>query len=1249
MQDERNDSDILIRIAELSRAIVLRIEPQRREVWCSETTHIILDQPASRVAASFVGTDDLIHEDDRERIAHAIAQASAVPHEMDIRMRKGSDDLAVLKATVAIAEQTTPESVLILLQDKTAQSYDQRSQAIHNLLSDEAHFRHCVATETTCFDDGLKRVFGIDLEGTHRFPHSFLDHIHPDDRDTALRSFLSMLDAGDAFGELHYRLRRGDGSYAMARERIHVERAANGLAETVYSSVTDITMWHEESKRRELLGRVSGRVVIDYDPQTDDLRVSGAFEERLGHRAEELPTCIADYLELLHPDDRPTLQTALKELREGEVWTTPRELNYRLRRADGSFGHFLDRSLTVTDDLGRARAVLASLTDVSNLLQTQEALRYSHSRLKAIAEISGQTIAELIFPENKVFWSGAIKEQFGYLPEELPTDPIGAFALLHPDDRAEHLDLLAKLARGELWTEPLEIICRGRHKDGRMQRILHRSVCTLDEKGQLKSVLVFMTNVTALTLKQDQLLAMSEIASDAAYEYRHDEGRVTFNQGFSTFFGLDIVGEHSLPFQWGDFVHPDDSERLEAAFAAFIFGDQQRFTCEYRLRRGDGTWAVVTQKSAALRDEDGQATLIIGTLDDITQQRRTEARLRDAIEALDSGFALYDEKQQLVMHNRQFVDLNSAIEDVIKPGVTRDALLNAKATRNLLLAPDKAPYSEYRGEQRPINTIITHADGRLQDIRLNPTEAGDWVSLVTDVTDVIQDQKKLRAMFDVSADAMFEYDVVNNKITFDRGFSTQFGYDWSDTYTLPSPWEAAVHPEDYHRVFTARNEFIASRRARFDVEFRMQRADGSWAYVAERAVALRDDRGGAVLIIGAVADLTEQRMMEDKLHVAQKMEAIGRIAGGIAHDFNNLLAVIMGNAELLAMLSETAGQKQSVEEIVDATRRGAELTRRLLSFARRSRLTPELINPNELVSGMGKLIARVMPAMIRVETSLQAGLWSTRVDPSFLESALLNLVINARDAMPKGGTLTIETANRRVTEDYAIERNEVIAPGRYVMLAVTDTGTGIPRELLERVVEPFFTTKAPNLGSGLGLSMVDGFVRQSGGLLRIYSEPDVGTTITLFLPAAPDGVTKRPASPARSNAKAPATGLRVLLVEDETRVRAVIGRVLQDHGLEVIEAESGDAAMQIFATMEPKPDILLTDVVMPGKVQGPELARRLKELEPKLPIIFMSGYANEAAINGNGLRPDDIFLMKPIQRQTLIDAIARISGPAEDG
>ncbi len=1253
MKDEQNDSDSLVRIAELSGAVILKISPMAESslgtVWCSDNAQDILNHSPDAIAASFAGDHGLIHADDRERLIRALSSAQTAPQELEFRMQTGDGSEATLKARIATADQTAESGILVLLHDLTQQVQDQRHQAIHNLLSDEAHFRHCVATETTRFDDGLKRVFGIALEGTHRFPHPYLDHIHPEDRDKALRSFLTMLDADESSGDVHYRLRRGDGSYAMVRERFHVDRAANGLAEMVYSSVTDITQWHEERKRRDLLGRVSGRVVIDYDQTLGQLTFSGAVEERLGYAADDMPGDVAAYIDMLHPEDRPVLSDAIDRLHQGEIWTTPRELNYRIRRADGSFAHFLDRSVTITDDLGRARGVLVSLTDVTNLLRTQDALSASHARLKAIADISGQVIADLDVAENKVVWSGAIEEQFGYAPEEMPTDPLRAFELLHPEDRALHLQLLAGLPKGEVWTAPLEVLCRGRHKDGRMLRILHRSLCILDDQGNPRNVLVFLTNVTTLTLKQDQLLAMSEIASDASYEYMHYEGRGIFNKGFSSCFGLDIVGEHPLPFSWGDYVHPDDLKRLEEAFAAFIVGDVQRFTCEYRLRRGDGSWATVRQNSAALRDEDGRATLVIGTLDDMTEQRRTEARLRDAIEALDSGFALYDDDQRLVMHNRQFVDLNKAVADLITPGVKRDALLSAKAERNLLLAPNRVPFSEIGSEKRPINTIMTHSDGRMHNVRLSPTDTGDWVSLVTDVTDVIQEQKKLRAMFDVSADAMFEFDVAQGKIVFDRGFTSHFGYDWNETYDVPSPWETSVHPEEYARVKAARDEFIASRRVRFDIEFRMQRADGSWAYVAERAVALRDDNGKAVLIIGAVADLTEQRMMEDKLHAAQKMETVGRIAGGIAHDFNNLLAVIMGNAELLSMIAENPGQKESVEEIVDAARRGAELTRRLLSFARRSRLAPELVNPNELVSGMGQLIARVMPATMDVQTSLQAGLWSTRVDPSFLESALLNLVINARDAMPKGGTLTIETANRRVTEDYAIERNESISPGRYVMLAVTDTGTGIPRDLLERVVEPFFTTKAPNLGSGLGLSMVDGFVRQSGGLLRIYSEPDVGTTITLLLPAAPDDGRKNAVSRAKSKTTMNPDGLRILLVEDELRVRNVIARTLQNMGLDVHEAETGDAAMEIFAKLDPRPDILLTDVVMPGSMQGPELARRLKALKPDLSIVFMSGYANEAAINGNGLRPDDIFLMKPIQRQTLIDAIARITSTKTQG
>ncbi len=1239
---------VLSRVADLAQVVILRLNRETGQAWCSESARAVLALEPDQMDADWAGELETVCEQDRARIARALAEADAEKVQVVFGMIAGDGVVRQVEATISCVSGQVEggAQVLVVLRHLTEEDFGRQGQAVYNKLSREARFVTCRRTNTVRFDNGLKRVFGIDLSGTHPVPTPYVDHIHPDDRAHAYTGYFNLIEETPKRGELEFRLRRGDGNYAQVREEFLVERDGSGKVQSVYSTVTDISDWHEERKRRELLARASGRVVIDYDPRVNKLRFSGATEGRLGIAVDAMPERVEDYHAMLHPDDRPVLQHAVAALRAGKVWSTPLELSYRLRHKDGHYVPFLDRSLTILDPDGKASGVIAVLTDVSSVLQKQEELRISHERLRALADLSGQVVAEYDIAHGTFTWSGAVEAQFGLSAEQMPTEPSAVFDLIHPDDRAVHEAALQRVIAGDVWTEPLELSFRTRHRDGHCRHILDRSICMLDKDGKAESVLVFLNDVSSLLQKQGQLVALSEIASDATYEYFHDEGRIVCNQGFRTSFGHDWVGEHRFPSPWSEYVHPEDLDRVSGAFLEFVDSKRARFVCEYRFRRGDGSWAIVTEKVAALRDADGQATQIIGSLDDFTEERRATERLREAVEALDSGFALYDADQRLVLHNRRMVELNPGLDDLIRPGVERDTLLAAMTTRKLLLAPEKAAFSQTPQGRNAVNTDVTQADGRLFKVRFNPTQSGDWVSLITDVTEVVQDQKKLRAMFEVTADAVFEYDFASGKIRFDSGFKTHFGYDWSEEYDVPSPWSAIVHPEDRAALTERFRDFITSRQSLFVAEFRMQRADGSWAHVQERAVALRNERGRVVLVIGTVADQTEQRMLEDQLRKAQKMEAIGRISGGIAHDFNNLLAVIMGNAELMGMVSKDPDQKESIDEIVDAARRGAELTRRLLSFARRARLEPQVVDINELVSGMGQLIARVLPATISLQTSLQAGLWRTRVDPAFLESALLNLVINARDAMPKGGVLTIETCNMRVNEDYGIERTETITPGRFVMLAVTDTGHGIAPDILPRVVEPFFSTKSQQLGSGLGLSMVDGFVRQSGGTLRIYSEEEVGTTLKLLLPAAPaDAASVRPAAPPQRVEK-PSQRKRILMVEDEPKVRKVVMRMLEEFGLDVIAANSGDAALALYQTMQPRPDILLTDVVMPGEVQGPALARKLKALQPDLFIIFMSGYANEAAINGNGLRPDDIFLMKPIQRQKLWETLAQLSSGA---
>jgi signal transduction histidine kinase len=377
----------------------------------------------------------------------------------------------------------------------------------------------------------------------------------------------------------------------------------------------------------------------------------------------------------------------------------------------------------------------------------------------------------------------------------------------------------------------------------------------------------------------------------------------------------------------------------------------------------------------------------------------------------------------------------------------------------------------------------------------------------------------------------------------------------------------------------------------------------------------------------------ERRRAEDALRQSQKMEAVGQLTGGVAHDFNNLLTIILGNLETAARLS--ADGKPELQQCLAAVHRAGEraatLTQRLLAFSRRQPLAPHTVDLNRLVSGMSELLNRTLGEATVIETVLGARLWLARVDPHELENALLNLVINARDAMQRGGKLTIETANVYLDEDYAATDPE-ISSGQYVMLAVTDTGTGMSAEVIARAFEPFFTTKPMGRGSGLGLSMVYGFARQSGGHVRIYSELGHGTTVKLYLPRWLGEEDQPPPEREFSRGLGAVGKETILVVEDETEVRAYAVRGLSELGYRVAEAGNADVALAILR--EQPIDLLFTDIGLPG-MDGRQLADAARLLRPALKVLFTTGYARNAIVHNGTLDAEVDMIPKPFSSEAL--------------
>jgi PAS domain S-box-containing protein len=467
------------------------------------------------------------------------------------------------------------------------------------------------------------------------------------------------------------------------------------------------------------------------------------------------------------------------------------------------------------------------------------------------------------------------------------------------------------------------------------------------------------------------------------------------------------------------------------------------------------------------------------------------------------------------------------------------------------------------------------------------------------------------------------------------------GFSFEEIENRPSIWAERLHPDDRARVLEA----IEARRAtgRSSIEYRWQCADGQYKHLLDQAVLLKDGDGRPVEFAGTLTDISEQRSLESQLIQAQKMDAIGKLTGGIAHDFNNLLAAVIGG---LGLIEKRAVLDQEQSRILGMTRRaaeqGSELVRRLLAFARRQRLEPHAIDPASLKEGVSDLLTHTLGGLVHIEWHVAEDVWNAFADQAQLELALLNLIINARDAMPAGGAVTITVDNHKLRKDEV----SGLAGGEYVRFAIVDTGTGISPENLEKVTEPFFTTKELGKGSGLGLSMVYGFARQSNGAFQITSEFGSGTTAELWLPKCPEGSGRQPDAPADKPSERHLPRLTILLVDDHAEVRSTTAAVLQDFGHDVIEAANGAEALAMLKKGACKCDLLITDYAMPH-LSGTELLKGARKLCPDVPALIITGYAETDAI---GERPDDVeILLKPFTPSALQDALARVCSETLSG
>jgi len=533
---------------------------------------------------------------------------------------------------------------------------------------------------------------------------------------------------------------------------------------------------------------------------------------------------------------------------------------------------------------------------------------------------------------------------------------------------------------------------------------------------------------------------------------------------------------------------------------------------------------------------------------------------------------------------------------------------------------------------------------------LNLSSGRFYTAIIRDITErkraaeVLEaSEQRYRVLFENAAEGIVATDLESGRfLFFNPALCAMFGYTKDEFETLGL---SDIHPQEALERITREIRILAAGKPMISQAIPCIRKDGTTFAADARGSMV--EIGGRRIVFGFFTDITTRVVLEEQLRQAQKMEAIGQLAGGVAHDFNNLLTAIAGFTDLaLCDLPLDHPAADSLGEVKKAADRAASLTRQLLAFSRRQVLRPSVINLNDVVRGSEAMLRHVIGEQVEIRTNLAGDLASVLADSTQIEQVILNLALNARDAMPSGGTLTFETANVELDDAYAVDHDH-IQPGLYVVVKVTDSGTGIPVNIRGQIFEPFFTTKGQGKGTGLGLSTVYGIVKQSGGWIWVYSEVGQGTTFKIYFPrVVSESAEATPHS--RQQPEGLGADELVLVIEDEQQVRNIAAAILKAGGYAVLAAESGIEALDVVKGKEKEIDLVLSDVVLPGE-SGPKILERLREAGVKAPVLFMSGYSSDSTV-GYGLLRDGVTLLeKPFSRDSLLFRVRQVLSLARDG
>jgi PAS domain S-box-containing protein len=991
----------------------------------------------------------------------------------------------------------------------------------------------------------------------------------------------------------------------------------------------------KSEERFQLATRATNDALWDWDLVTNAVWYSNACYKLLGYEPSEDESSIDLWIDAIHPDDKDRVMQNSHSVIENKenYWMD----EYRLNSTDGTFSYIFDRGYILYDESGNPVRMIGAAVNVTERKLAEQILQANQERLqkqnnvlneltkhhklfhdslpaaiREITEIAAQTleterVSVWLYEDGKskiraidLYESNLKRHSEGFELSE--TDYPSYFKTLALDEGIAAHDALndaRTIEFSEAYLKPLGITSMldvPIRVGGKVIGVVcHEHIGAarewkLDEQnfaGSMAALISLLLEANerrqaenALLESKEHLALAQQVARIGSFELNLHTGNATISTELELLYG--ISGYDPNFGEWLKLIHPEDAQKVEENMQQSLASGE--FNTEFRITRGDGSPRWIQGTGKVFYNDEGTPTRMVGVNMDITERKESEKALAEANE------------RAIREYDRLLLRLSTLAVTV---GAARDlkTVINAILEFSIASVPCSALFISLYDEAKSVRDgIYLWYNGREIDL-------SDFSNVPVGTGPVGQAIKSGEVL------------IINDYLEYlgKKPTNIYYGYDEDQS--------------DPRATIVAPMKIMGKIVGVIEVQsYELN------AYTEEHATAMRLASNLAANAIENLRLIEQERTHSEQLRLAQKLESVGRLAGGIAHDFNNMLTAINGYSDLtLRRLTDEDPLRRNIEEIKKAGERSAALTNQLLAFSRRQMLKPKVIDINQTVDEVGMMLKRLIGEDVNLATNLAENLGRVEADPGQLTQVIMNLAVNARDAMPNGGQLTIETANVFLDREYAA-RHAGTQPGSYVMLAVSDNGTGMSDETLQNIFEPFYTTKATGKGTGLGLATVYGIVKQSGGYIWVYTEIDEGTTFKVYLPRVDEQAS---AAEEISGEHAILLGKEtILLVEDEDIVRNLSRQILETCGYKVVEASNGEEALAIFRQSDAKFDLIVTDVVMP-KLSGRQLAEELQKISPETKILFMSGYTDDTIVRQGIIETGGDFIQKPFTFNTL--------------